>query len=111
MTDYPSLCRQIGSQQGWSYEDLVEREREQQNWLEVLAWTEEGLAKLPAESPYRMSIQEARGQALIHLGRQAEAVETLLALFSQRRTASVYLALRDAARDVGALGHPLPETQ
>lgn len=99
--DYATLCRQIGPQQGWPYEDLVEREREQQNWPEVLAWTEEGLAKLPAESRYRMQLQEARGQALIHLGRPSEAVETLLALFGQRRTASVYLALRDAARAVG----------
>lgn len=100
-TDYASLCRQIGPQQGWLYEDLVEREREKQNWPEVLAWTEEGLAKLPADSRYRMPLQEARGQALIRLGRPSEAVETLLALFGQRRTASVYIALRDAARAVG----------
>ena len=100
-TDFASLCRQIGPQQGWPYEDLVEREREQRNWSEVLAWTEEGLAKLPAESRYRMSLQEARGQALIRLDRPAEAVDTLLALFGQRRTGSVYLALRDAARDIG----------
>ncbi|MDA8218648.1 MAG: hypothetical protein M0Z94_13635, partial [Dehalococcoidales bacterium] len=100
-TDYASLCRQIGPQQGWPYEDLVEREREQQNWPEVLTWTEEGLAKLPGASRYRLLLQEARGQALIHLERPAEAVETLLALFGQRRMASVYLALRDAARAVG----------
>ena len=100
-TDYASLCRQIGPQQGWPYEDLVERERERESWPEVLAWTGEGLAKLPAESRYRMTLQEARGQALIRLGRPSEAVETLLALFGQRRTASVYLTLRDAAQAVG----------
>jgi hypothetical protein len=99
--DYPSLCRQIGPRQGWPYEDLVEREQEHQNWPEVLAWTEEGLTRLPADSRYRMHLQEARGQALIRLGRPSEAVETLLALFGQRRTAPVYLALRDAARAIG----------
>jgi tetratricopeptide (TPR) repeat protein len=100
-TDYALLCRQVGPQQGWPYEDLVQRERAQENWPEVLAWTEEGLAKLPAESRYRAILREARGQALMHLGRPAEAVETLLALLRQQRTASVYLAMRDGARAIG----------
>lgn len=65
--DYEALCRQVGPQQGWPYEDLVNHYLEQENWERVLTWAEDGLAKLPADSRYRPFLQEARGQALTHL--------------------------------------------
>jgi len=102
LPDYKVLCREVGSQQGWPYEDLVNRYREQENWEQALAWAEDGLEKLPVESRCRLLLQEARGQALIHLKRPAEALNELRALFQKQRWAApVYLKLRQAARAVG----------
>jgi hypothetical protein len=102
LPDYEALCRQIGAQQGWPYEDLVKRYLEQQNWEQVLAWAEDGLNRLPTKSRYRPLLQETRGQALIHLDRPTEALDELRALFQQRPwEAPVYLKLRQAARAVG----------
>jgi tetratricopeptide (TPR) repeat protein len=51
---------------------------------------------------YRPLLQEARGEALLHLDRPAEALDELQALFQQRPwEAPVYLKLRQAARAVG----------
>lgn len=102
LPDYESLCRQVGAQQGWPYEDLVQRYLEGRNWEQVLAWAEDGLSRLPAESRYRPLLQETRGQALIRLDRPAEALDGLRALFQQRPwDAPVYLKLRRAAKAVG----------
>ena len=102
LPDYEALCRQVGPQQGWPYEDLVNRYREQENWEQVLAWAEDGLEKLPTESRCRLLLQEARGQALIHLDRSAEALDELQALFQKQRwEAPVYLKLRQAAQAIG----------
>ena len=102
LPDYEALCRQVGPQQGWPYEDLVERYRERENWERVLAWAEDGLEKLPTESRYRRLLQEAQGEALLHLDRPAEALDELQALFQQRPwEAPVYLKLRQATRAVG----------
>jgi tetratricopeptide (TPR) repeat protein len=99
---YETLCRAVGPQQGWPYKDLVGRYREQENWEQVLTWTVDGLEKLPAESRYRPFLQEARGKALIGLGRPVEALDALLALFQERRwEVLVYLKLRQTARAVG----------
>jgi tetratricopeptide (TPR) repeat protein len=102
LPDYESLCREIGPQQGWPYEDLVSLYQEQGNWEQVLTWAEDGLEKLPPESRYRLLLQEARGEALIHLGQAAEALAELRALFQKQRwVAPVYLKLRRAAQAVG----------
>lgn len=102
LPDYETLCREVGPQQGWPYEDLVNRYQEQEAWEQVLTWAEDGLEKLPAESRCRLLLQEARGQALIHLDRSAEALDELQALFQKRRWAApVYLKLRQAAQAVG----------
>ena len=50
LSDCESLCRQVGPQQGWPYEDLVNGYQEQENWERVLAWAKDGLDKLPADS-------------------------------------------------------------
>jgi hypothetical protein len=102
LPDYEALCRQVGPQQGWPYEDLVNRYQQRENWAQVLAWVEAGLEKLPAESRYRLFLQEARGQVLIHLDRPAEALDELQALFQQQPWAApVYLKLRQAAQAAG----------
>ena len=102
LPDYEALCREVGPQQGWPYEDLVNRYQEQEAWEQVLTWAEDGLEKLPTESRCRLLLQEARGQALIHLDRSAEALDELQALFQKRRwEAPVYLKLRQAAQAVG----------
>ena len=102
LPDYEALCREIGPQQGWPYEDLVNRYQEQENWEQALAWAEDGLERLPAESRYRLLLQEARGQALIHLDRPAEALDELQSLFQKQRwEAPVYLKLRQAAQAIG----------
>ena len=107
--DYESLCREVGPGQGWPYQDLVRLEQEQGRWDQVLAWTDHGLARRPSESAYRPVLQKARGQALIHLERLAEAVETLLAFLEKRWTASAYLLLRDAARALGCWDKLCPQ--
>ena len=101
LPDYEWLCGEVGAQQGWPYEELVTRYRSQANWEQVLAWADDGLRKLPAESRYRPLLQEARGEALLRLDRPAEALETLLALFARQRTAPVYLKLREAGLATG----------
>ncbi len=101
LPDYEALCRDVGPQQGWPYEELVTRYREPANWDKVLEWTDDGLHRLPPQAGYRTMLQDARGEALLHLGRPAEALETLQALFARTRTASVYLKLREAARATG----------
>ncbi len=102
MSDYEALCREVGSQQGWPYEDLVSRYQEQENWGQVLAWADDGLARLPAESRCRLLLQEARGQALIYLDRPAEALDELQTLFQERPWETpVYLKLRQAAQVTG----------
>ena len=85
LPDYEALCRQVGPQQGWPYEDLVTRYQEQEDWEWVLAWAEDGLEKLPTESRCCLLLQEARGQALIHLDRSADALDELQALFQKQR--------------------------
>jgi tetratricopeptide (TPR) repeat protein len=102
LPDYEVLCREVGPQQGWPYEDLVNRYQEQEDWERVLAWAEDGLEKLPGESRCRLLLQEARGQALLHLDRPTEALDELQALFQKRRwEAPVYLKLRQAAQATG----------
>ena len=95
---YEALCREVGPPQGWPYEDLVGLLREQGRWDEALAWTDDGLARLPDDSSYRLPLQEARGQALMRLQRPEDALEAFRVLFGQRRTVEVYLQLREAAQ-------------
>jgi len=95
---YEALCREIGPPQGWPYEDLVGLLREQGRWDEALAWTDDGLTRLPDDSSYRLPLQEARGQALMRLQRPGDALEAFRVLFGQRRTVEVYLQLREAAQ-------------
>ncbi len=97
---YEALCWEVGPPQGWPYEDLVGLLREQERWDESLAWTDDGLARLPGDSSYRLPLQEARGQALMRLHRPGDALEAFHALFRQRRTTEVYLQLREAARAI-----------
>jgi hypothetical protein len=102
LPDYEALCQEVGPRQGWPYEDLVSRYREQKNWEQALAWAEDGLGKLPADSHYCPLLQEARGEALLRLDRPAEALDELQALFQQRPwEAPVYLKLRQAAQAAG----------
>jgi tetratricopeptide (TPR) repeat protein len=102
LPDYEALCRRVGPQQGWPYEDLVARYREQEKWEQVLSWAEEGLSEIANDSRYRSLLQEARGEALLHLSRSAEALDALLPLFRDRPWKSpIYLKLRRAARVVG----------
>ncbi|MBN1813573.1 MAG: hypothetical protein JXA14_17170 [Anaerolineae bacterium] len=99
---YETLCRAVGPQQGWPYEDLLERYQAQESWAQVLAWADEGLEKLPAESCYRPALRETRGEALLRLDRPAEALDELLALFQGRQwEVTVYLKLRQAAQATG----------
>lgn len=104
-----ALCRQVGRQQGWPYVDLVQRYQEMESWEQVLAWADDGLAKLLAGSRYRPALQEARGQALLRLARPAEAYDELLALFGRERTTPVYLKLREAAQGTGRWGTLYPQ--
>ena len=97
-----ALCREVGPQQGWPYEDLVSRYREQEDWQRALTWAEDGLERLPADSHYRPLLHEARGDALIHRARPTEALDELCALFQKRPwEAPVYLKLRQAAQATG----------
>ena len=101
LPDYESLCRKVGRRQGWPNQDLVSRYCEQQDWERVLAWTDDGLSKLPAKSGYRPMLLEAHGKALLRLKRPREAFEELRALFRNHMTPSVYLLLREAAQSIG----------
>ncbi|MBI3972319.1 MAG: hypothetical protein HY332_13620 [Chloroflexi bacterium] len=101
LPDYAALCRRVGALQGWPYEDLVNRYRQQEDWDQVRAWGEDALQHVPAASPSRPALQEAHGEALLRLGRPVEAVDTLRSLFRQQREVSVYLKLREAAQAIG----------
>ena len=102
LPNYEALCREVGPRQGWPYEDLVGRYREQEDWERVLAWAEDGLERLPLDSHYCPLLQEARGEVLLHLARPTEALDELRALFQKRPwEASVYLKLRQAAQAMG----------
>jgi hypothetical protein len=110
LSDYESLCRQVGAQQGWPYEDLVDGYREQKDWEQALSWADDGLDKLPADSRYRQHLEKVRGQALIRLDRPAEALDELLALFRKRLwEMPVYLELRRAARATGRWEEIFPQ--
>jgi hypothetical protein len=110
LTDYEALCRNIGPQQGWPYEDLIARYQEQERWGQVLSWAEEGLSDLPDDSRYRPLLQKARGEALLCLNRPTEALDALLPLFRDRPwKASVYLELRQAAQAVGQWNELYPQ--
>lgn len=109
LAEAEALCREIGPQQGWPYIDLVSAYQEQGQWTQVLAWAEDGLAKLPAQSSYRPITEEAHGNALLRLDRPAEALSALQALFARKRDLPVYLALRAAAQVTGDWAQLYPE--
>jgi tetratricopeptide (TPR) repeat protein len=101
LADYETLCRQVGAQQGWPFVDLVSGYGEQGNWEGALSWSEQGLATAPGESRYRPVLEEARGRALLRLGRADAAITVLRPLFEQQHSVSVYLTLREAAQASG----------
>ena len=109
LPDYETLCREVGPQQGWPYEELVTRYRELANWNKMLEWADDGLQRLPAKAAYRLMLQDARGEALLQLDQPAEALETLQLLFATVRSAPVYLKLREAARATGRWATLWPE--
>lgn len=109
LAEREALCREIGPQQGWPYIDLVAAYQEQGQWQQVLAWTDDGLVKLPAQSSYRATLEEARGKALLRLDRPVEALTALRALFARKRRLPVYLALRAAAQATGDWTQLYPE--
>lgn len=109
LAEHEALCREIGEQQGWPYVDLVAAYQEQGQWPQVLAWADDGLNLLPPQSSYRPTLEEARGVALLHLDRPAEALVTLQTLFKRKRQLLVYLAMRAAARATGDWPQLYPE--
>ncbi len=109
LPDYETLCREVGPQQGWPYEELVTRYRELANWTKMLHWADDGLQRLPSKASYRLMLQDARGEALLQLDRPAEALETLRTLFATARSAPVYLKLRQAAHASGRWATLWPE--
>ncbi len=109
LADYETLCRLVGPQHGWPYEDLITRYRELANWDKVLEWAEDGLDRKVAQKRYRLMLQEARGEALLQLDRPAEALETLRELFAAVRSAPVFLKLREAGRASGQWESLWPE--
>jgi tetratricopeptide (TPR) repeat protein len=104
-----TLCREIGPQQGWPYADLISAYQEQGQWARVLEWADDGLSKLPAQSFYRLALEEARGAALLRLDRPAEALAALQSLFKRKRDVSIYLTLRAAAQATGAWPQLYPQ--
>lgn len=109
LAEREALCREIGPQQGWPYEDLVGALQEQQQWPQTLAWADDGLAKLPPQSVYRPRLEAARGTALLRLGRPAEALAALQSLFKRKREVSIYLTLRAAAQATGTWAQLYPQ--
>jgi hypothetical protein len=109
LAERETLCREIGPQQGWPYEDLIGAYQEQEQWAQVLAWADDGLAKLPPQSVYRLKLEEARGTALLRLHRPAEALAALQSLFTRKRAVSIYLTLRAAAQVSGTWGQLYPQ--
>ncbi|HJZ48645.1 MAG TPA: hypothetical protein VKE41_15820 [Roseiflexaceae bacterium] len=109
LTERETLCRGIGPQQGWPYEDLIGAYQDQEQWAQVLAWADDGLVKLPLQSVYQPTLEEARGLALLHLDRPAEALAALQSLFSHKREVSIELTLRAAAQATGAWPQLYPQ--
>lgn len=109
LTEREALCRAIGPQQGWPYVDLVAAYQALDQWPQVLAWADDGLKQLPQQSTYRATLEEARGAALLHLERPAEALVTLQALFKRKSELPVYLSLRAAAQATGDWPRLYPE--
>ena len=103
------LCREVGPQQGWPYEDLIRAYQDQGQWVQALTWADDGLAKLPPQSVYRLMLEEARGSALLRLDRPAEALAALQFLFERKRDVSVYLTLRTAAQATGDWAQLYPQ--
>jgi len=109
LAERETLCREVGPQQGWPYEELISAYQEQEQWTNVLAWADDGLAKLPRKSAYRPTLEQARGTALLRLNRPAEALTALQSLFKRKRDASIYLTLRAAAQATGAWAQIYPQ--
>ncbi|MBC8077750.1 MAG: hypothetical protein H7Y32_16865, partial [Chloroflexales bacterium] len=109
LAEREALCREVGPQQGWPYEDLISAYQDQGQWVQALAWADDGLAKLPPQSVYRLMLEEARGSALLRLDRPAEALATLQSLFERKRDVSVYLTLRTAAQATGDWAQLYPQ--
>jgi hypothetical protein len=109
LAERETLCREIGPQQGWPYEDLIGAYQEQEQWAQVLTWADEGLAELPPQSVYRPTLEGARGTALLRLDHPAEALAALQSLFKRKRDVSIYLTLRAAAQATGAWAQLYPQ--
>jgi tetratricopeptide (TPR) repeat protein len=109
LAERESLCHELGPQQGWPYDDLISAYQQQEQWAQVLAWADDGLARLPPQSIYRPRLEEARGTALLHLDRPAEALAALQSLFTYKRDLSVYLSLRAAAQTTGDWAQLYPQ--
>lgn len=109
LAERESLCQELGPQQGWPYDDLISAYKQQEQWAQVLAWADDGLARLPPQSIYRPRLEEARGTALLHLDRPAEALAALRSLFTYKRDLSVYLSLRAAAQTTGDWAQLYPQ--
>jgi len=109
LAELEALCREVGPQQGWPYQDVIGAYQAQGQWAQVLAWADDGLLKLPPQSVYRPALEEARGAALLQLNRPAEALAGLQSLFERKRDLSVYLTLRAAARATGDWAQLYPQ--
>jgi hypothetical protein len=109
LAEREALCQKIGPQQGWPYEDLIGALQAQEQWAQVLAWADDGLSKLPPHSIYRPKLEAARGTALLHLDRPAEALAALQSLFTRKREVAIYLTLRAAAQATGAWAQLYPQ--
>jgi hypothetical protein len=109
LAERETLCQELGPQQGWPYEDLIGALQEQERWAQALAWADDGLAKLPPQIVYRLTLEEARGTALLRLHRPAEALAALQSLFKRKRDVSIYLTLREAAQAEGAWAQLYPQ--
>ncbi len=108
LAERETLCREVGSQQGWPYEDLVSAYVQQEQWTQALTWADDGLTHLPPLSVYRPTLEQARGIALLRLDRPAEALMALQSLFKRKRDLSIYLTLRAAAQATGAWAQLYP---
>jgi tetratricopeptide (TPR) repeat protein len=109
LAERETLCREVGPQQGWPYEDLISAYQEQEQWANALAWADDGLTKLPPQSVYRPTLEAARGTALLRLHRPVEALAALQSLFTRKRDVSIYLTLRAAAQATGAWPQLYPQ--
>lgn len=109
LNERETLCRELGPSQGWPYVDLVGGYQQQGQWSQVLTWADEGLAKIPTQSVYRSTLEEARGVALLQMNRPAEALVALQGLFMRKRELPIYLALRAAALATGDWPQLYPE--